>query len=60
MDTNLTPVIATERQERYRADAAQRRRSRSSRSHKTNEPRPAPSRRRRVGFFFKELAAASL
>jgi hypothetical protein len=49
MTTNLTAVIATERQQRYTDDAAAYRRSRGVRRHT-----------RRVGAFLKDLAAASL
>jgi len=50
MTTNLTAVIATERQQRYAADAAAHRQSRSSVRRNT----------RRIGAFIKDLAAASL
>lgn len=49
MTTNLTAVIATERQQRYADAAAAHRRTRSARRHT-----------RRIGAFLKDLAAASL
>jgi hypothetical protein len=48
MTTNLTAVIATERQQRYTRDATARRRFRNAR-------RPA-----RVGTFVKDRASTSL
>lgn len=49
MTTNLTAVIATERQQRYTRDATARRRSRSIRRST-----------RRVSTFLKDRAATSL
>ena len=60
MHANLTAVIAADRHERYLADAAEHRRVRGSRRERSGALRPAPSRRRRIGAFLKDLAAAAL
>jgi len=58
MNTNITAVIATERHQRYAAEAAQHRSSRRNRPARAQ--RPARQHSHRVSAFFKDLAAASL
>jgi hypothetical protein len=58
MNANLTAVIATERQQRYTAEATEYRRSRTARAAKVQ--RPTRRRSHRVSTFFKDLATASL
>jgi len=57
MNTTFTTVIATERQQRHIAEAAEYRRSRAARSTKAQ---PVRRHSHRISGFFKDLAAASL